>query len=310
MATLSAQHGVMSTAQFLDLEGVGRTTMQRAKAAGWLQQVTRRTLRIASSPETFLARCQAVSLEVGAVGFLSGQTAARLHGLRGMRTDRVEVTIPAGRRLKLPDWAGVGYTSWYSASDRDRGRDDLAVAAPTRMLFSLAATFNQYRFERAAEDAWHLALVSPREASDYLELHRCRGKNGVARMERWLERTLARNRPSQSGLELDLLAAIDRIGLPTPERQHPLTLVDGEVIHLDIAWPSVRLGVEPGASWWHGGDARQRLDQARDVACGEVGWQILRFDEQAVANAVSVVKRIRTVFDHRRAVADSQKLRG
>ena len=31
--------------------------------------------------------------------------------------------------------------------------------------------------------------------------------------------------------------------------------------------------------WWHGGDARQRLDQARDAACGEVGWQIVRFDE-------------------------------
>ena len=45
-------------------------------------------------------------------------------------------------------------------------------------------------------------------------------------------------------------------GLPEPIRQHPLLLLTGELIHLDIAWPEVRLAVEPGHSWWHGGDTR------------------------------------------------------
>ncbi len=81
------------------------------------------------------------------------------------------------------------------------------------------------------------------------------------------------------------LQAIERLGLPMPERQYPLALIDGDIIHIDIAWPDIRLGVEPGALWWHGGDERQRLDQARDVACGEVGWQIVRFDERAAMDA-------------------------
>ena len=111
-------------------------------------------------------------------------------------------------------------------------------------------------------------------------------------MERWLERALPRERPSQSGLELDLLAAISRLDLPTPERQHPVMLTDGEVVHIDIAWPGIQLGVEPGALWWHGGDERQRLDQARDVACGEVGWHIIRFDERLRDDAIGAARRI------------------
>ena len=101
----------------------------------------------------------------------------------------------------------------------------------------------------------------------------------MTRFERWLEKTAARTRPSQSGLELDVLDAVRRAGLPEPERQHPLTLRNGEVIHVDLAWPRARLGVEPGHSWWHGGDLGQRSDQARDRACDEIGWRIVRHDE-------------------------------
>jgi hypothetical protein len=175
-------------------------------------------------------------------------------------------------------------------------RTDLAVAAPLRMLFSLAASFNQYRFERAAEDAWHLGLVSPRTAAGYLELHRCRGKDGVRRMEIWLERALPRERPSQSGLEMDLLDAVHQVGLPTPVRQYPLALIDGEVIHIDIAWPLIRLGLEPGGMWWHGGDEKQRQDQARDVGCGEVGWQILRFDDRLKSDPMRAARQVERVY--------------
>ena len=67
----------------------------------------------------------------------------------------------------------------------------LLVATPMRMLFGLADAFNQFRFERAAEDAWHRGLITPSEAAEYLERHRCRGKDGVSTIERWLERTEA-----------------------------------------------------------------------------------------------------------------------
>jgi hypothetical protein len=273
--------------------------IRRAVRRQLFEPVTASTFRLASSPDTFASRGIAVALHVERRGFLSSWTAARLYGLRAMPHSPIHVTIDEDSRARLPEWAEVHTSSWCAEADRVHRNDGAVVASPLRMLFGLAAVFNQFRFERAAEDAWHLGLVEPAAAAVYLEEHRCRGKDGVVQMERWLERTLARSRPAQSGLELDLLRAIDEVGLPTPERQFPLELIDGETIHLDIAWPRVRLGVEPGAMWWHGGDRQQRLDQARDVACGEVGWQILRFDETLRRDPNAAARRIVLVYQQR-----------
>jgi hypothetical protein len=95
---------------------------------------------------------------------------------------------------------------------------------------------------------------------------------------------------------------IERVGLPTPMRQHPLRLATGELIHLDLAWPDARLAVEPGHSWWHGGDLRQRLDQARDRACNVVGWQVERYDETAQEDPEVTAWELLAIY--RRRVAD------
>ncbi len=176
-----------------------------------------------------------------------------------------------------------------------------------RMLWGLAAAFNQHRFERAAEDAWRPKLITPSAAADYLERHRCRGKHGIRRIETWLERATNQSAPSQSELERDLLDALARAGLPTPRRQHPLTLADGGVIHLDTAWPEVLLAVEPGAGWWHGGDARARRDQARDRACTELGRHVIRFDETVRDDLDGTARQVARIH-HR--LAASRKVAG
>lgn len=127
-------------------------------------------------------------------------------------------------------------------------------------------------------------------------------------MERWLEGSLDRNRPTQSDLERVLLEALEQRSLPVPERQFPLVLESGEEIHLDIAWPHIRLGVEPGGSWWHGGDEGQRKDQARDRACSELGWTIIRFDETLRDNPGRAADQIERI--HRRRTDDLRNVRG
>jgi very-short-patch-repair endonuclease len=108
---------------------------------------------------------------------------------------------------------------------------------------------------------------------------------------------------------VDLAAALRDMGLPDPVRQHPLQLRSGETIHLDLAYLDARLGLEPGATWWHGGDLRTRRDAGRDRACDEIGWRILRFDEvelrdiQRCARQVAAIRRSRLQqFAHQRAL--------
>jgi len=118
----------------------------------------------------------------------------------------------------------------------------------------------------------------------------------VIGLETWLERSLGRNRPTQSNLERRLIEALETEGLPSPECQHPLMLANGEVIHLDIAWPEVRLAVEPGDGWFHSGNFAVRRDQARDRACVELGWQVIRFDESIRSDFVSAARQIRNIY--------------
>ncbi len=44
-------------------------------------------------------------------------------------------------------------------------------------------------------------------------------------------------------------------------------------------------------------------DQARDRACGEVGWQVMRFDEAMRGDLVASGQQIKNTYERRRASA-------
>jgi very-short-patch-repair endonuclease len=290
------QYGVAGVHQLAE-RGISRSAVHRARRRGIIDDVTTGVVRVRSTPLSLRGRAMAVQLRSGRNGMISGWTAGSLVGLRSMPTRSIHVTVPPAFRRAMPDWADVHRSAWGDAGSHDH--HGFRLASPMRMLFGLAAAFNQHRFERAAEDAWHLELITPDEAARYLELHRCRGKDGVVRIERWLEHSCGRARPTQSNLERVLLDALEQTGLPRAQRQHPLTLATGETIHLDIAWPDIRLAVEPGSSWFHGGDLGQRRDQARDRACGEVGWLIVRFDDELRDHPHLAARQVARIYARR-----------
>jgi hypothetical protein len=235
------------------------------------------------------------------LGALKVTTSALEHGRRWgeLRSPVPGVVVLPGVELSIEGRALLAQLAGHRiVEQRDVGvrHDGLRVASPLRMLFGLAGQFNQFRFERAAEDVWHRGLVPPESAWEYLELIRRAGRGGVQRMAEWLEKAALRDRPAQSGLELDPVAIVERAGLPEPVRQQPLQLPSGEVIHLDLAWPAIRLAVEPGHSWWHGGDLGQRRDQAPDRACSAVGWQVDRYDEQAARRPAAIAVELGAVY--------------
>jgi hypothetical protein len=302
MQFLALHHWVASTEQLRAI-GVSKTALQHARRTGLFTTPVRGVVALAAIELSFEGLALAAQLASGREAFVSGPSAGVLYGLRSMSRDRIELTIKETRRLTPPSWCRLVRTSWIDeARDVIVRSDGIRVASPLRTLFGLAGQYNQHRFERAAEDVWHRNLVTPEAAADYLAEIRRSGRGGVTRFESWLEKTSARKRPSHTGLELNFVDMIDRVGLPTPKRQHPLLLATGELIHLDLAWPDARLAVEPGHSWWHGGDLRQRADQARDRACNVVGWQVERYDEAAQADPWGTAQELLAIY--RRRVAD------
>jgi very-short-patch-repair endonuclease len=279
--------------------GVAAPSVSKAVDKGLVRRVLTGVVGVPFAWDTFEGRAMAVQLAARQDGFLSGPTAARLYGLRGMPELPIEYTLPFTRQLLVPAWVRLVKTSWPDDEEYAAREDGLVVASPLRTLFGLASQLSQHRFERAAEDAWHLGLVDPARAAEYLARIRRRGRTGVARFETWLEKTQSRARAAATGLEQLLLDLCDRAGLPEPERQHPLELRSHETKHLDIAWPHIRLAIEPGHSWWHGGDLRQRADQRRDRACAEVGWQVIRYDESVWDHQDATVRELRALYRQR-----------
>ena len=279
LAFLAAHHWVASVEQLRELR-VTPSALKHARRTGALRSPVQGVVTVAGVELTLEGRALLAQLAAGHEAFVSGPTAGALYGLRAMQTTIVEITIMEWHSARLPERCRLVRTSWIDEQRDVVVREDgIRLASPLRMLFGLAGQFNRHRFERAAEDVWHRGLAGPADADAYLQAVRRSGRGGVKRMEAWLEQTALRPRPAQSGLELDLVDLAAAAGLPTPQRQFPLVVASGETVHLDIAWPAVRLALEPGHSWWHGGDLGQRRDQARDRACGAVGWLVLRFDE-------------------------------
>ncbi len=281
LALFSSQFWVADIAQLKEL-GVGARTITRARRRGTIVGVLPGIVRIAGSRGDVPVASDGPPAPCRRAGVPQRASAGVLHGLRQMPRSFVEVTVPEDQPVVMPAWGRQVRTSWIGSRARRPARAPTACGspAPLRTLFRLAAMFNDHRFERAAEDAWHLGLVTPADAADYLAAIRRSGRSGVARFERWLEKTLVRPRPSQSGLELDVLDALRARRPPGTRAAAPRSsLRSGEVIHVDLAWPTRPARGRAGHSWWHGGDLGKRADQARDRACDEIGWRIVRHDE-------------------------------
>jgi very-short-patch-repair endonuclease len=304
------QHGVARRDQLVAL-GVHRATIWRSLRDGELVEILPGVVRVHSSPDTFEMRAMAVQLQAAPDGYLSSFTSARLHGIWEMPAAPVFVTVPrripgqrstSHQRTPLPRWVARSESNWHDEAD-------VALVAGFRleradsMLFTLAARCNEHRFERIAEKAWHLGLVTPESLRGYVDHSRRRGRSGVRRMLWWLDKVGTRSRAMQSNFEVDLLHAVRTVGLPEPRKQHPLTLRSGETIHLDLAWPDRRLAVEPGHARYHAGDLRTERDDARDRACNELGWLIVRYNERARRDLAAVANEIATIYHARPIVA-------
>ena len=294
---LGRQRGVASDASLL--EHLSARQLKRAVFQGLLVPEVPGVKRLAGTVADLPSRVMTLSVYAGDLGFVSGMAAARQLGVECVPREYLELMIHEKRAPELPSWAKVTRSSWRIDEDRLELADGRVVSSPLRTLFRCAATGPDVRFEKIADQLWNKRLITPKEAAAYLEEVRRSGRSGVQRFETWLEKAIDRQRPSQSGLEVELAVAVVKAGLPEPLRQHPLILLNGELIHVDVAWEQARLGLEPGHTFWHSGDEKQRSDHSRDRACDEIGWRILRFDEVELRDMRRCVRQVVNIYKER-----------
>lgn len=282
------QHGVARISQLREL-GIAKSTISRARDRGFVADILPGVLRLTSMTDSFEMMAMAVQLQTMPDGFLSAFTALRIQGIWWLRDLPIWATVPvlAGPsissshvRTVLPEWVHRLESSWHHGHEHVDVVDGFRLQPSDSALFTIAGYTNDDGFERIAEQAWNLKLIAPGSFGEYVDTYRRSGRSGVARSVRWLESVADRERAIGSNFETDVLQAIRAVGLPEPEKQYEVIRRSGRPAFIDLAWPPIKLAIEPGHSRYHHGE-RERQDRIRDEELSELGWRTVRFDEVA-----------------------------
>jgi hypothetical protein len=79
-----------------------------------------------------------------------------------------------------------------------------------------------------------------------------------------------------SGLADSLVRLFRNNGLPVPEPEFPIRIAGG-LIHVDLAYPLLKIAIECDGYAWHMDRASFERDRARDAELMALGWKVLRF---------------------------------
>lgn len=280
-AMIATQHGVV-TRQQLVTDGVTRDQIRRFVSEGSISRCHDGVYRMATSPDTFESRCTAVCFADPSI-VVTGVAAARLWGFRHIKRSERPVVLVEHDRHPVSCAATVRRTNVLDEEDRVRRKDGIVLASPPRAWFDCARDLEDDAFEALTE--WvldhHAAMPTLWRTVRRLDN---RGRPGLARVKRVVSQRSAWQKPAGSRLELRVLKALHRAGLPELVRQHRLRLPNGVVILPDGADPSNCWAVEIDHVTWHGGRVDAQRDKGRDRGLRRIGWQVERVTDRELAD--------------------------
>ena len=275
----SQQFGMISARQLIE-KGCSERTIRRMASEGALQTVLPGVFRSPSWPmgreQLMVAGCLRNSAAA-----LAFTTAGQIHGLRKMFDDRVHLLVPHGSSPDLPGLV-VHRCRKIDPEDIVPLGNGMRVTSVARTLFDVGGVIGHRRVVSALENALDRKLVNMDAMSEVTLRLFHRRRPGSREIRSALLARSDWTSALQSDLEVRVLAAIRRAGLPIPVVQYELSFEDGHIVRFDFAWPHIRVALEVDHSFWHVGSEESRKDKQRDRKVATLSWQTLRITEDDV----------------------------
>lgn len=292
-AIARAQRGLLTIDQ-LTAHAVSARRRKRLLDEGVLVPLQRGIYRLATHEVSFEQRCLAARL-AAPDAVISGPTAGRLYGLRKCSTDDVHVI--ARRAIDLPDVVAHRTDFLRDVDVTEMGL--FRVLRPARLICDLSAYLSDADLESVIEQVLDRRMASMPLIRSVARLFAASGRTGTRRLVRVLDSRSDWLRPADSDLELRVDRALRARGIELV-RQFRVELDGGAVVHLDLADPEVRFGIEIDHVSWHGARLDAQYDKARDRALTRIGWTVvrvtdadirLRFDS-TISDLVDIARRL------------------
>lgn len=296
----ASQHSVFTRRQATQL-GISSRRIATAIRAGWLEEVTPTVVRVRASSSTWEQAVSAAVLAGGGWAAASHRTAARLHGLDGFdRCPAVELSIDRAHRWL---WTGAVAHHVKALEPCDLVRiDGIRCTGLARTLADLGSVVPADDVGRALTSARrrNVKLGWLRDTAE--RLHRP-GQSGTGILLRHLDAIPFEGQVPASWFEELLARCLDHPSLPSFVLQHSIRDAHGRfVARVDLAFPSVKLGLEAHSREFHFGPQQSEHDEDRDLCAAACGWELLYLGWYATQRPAQVVQRIAEVVAARRAV--------
>lgn len=259
MALATGQLGAFTRSQ-AHQHGLSDHQLRSRVQSGFLVQTGPNSFRVAGAPLTKEAELRQLILDIGEPAWVSGPTAAALHGFDGFELRRpFHVVLPRGRYVTRPG-ARIHRSDTIEPIDRTR-LAGLPVLSATRTMIDIAAFATSselaaaldsgVRDGRLSEDLLHRRVIALRSQGRY-------GLPLLAEVTAGLEVT----RGGHSWLEREYLRLLAAAGLPRPELQQVLTRANDRLVRVDCRFPGTPVVVELLGYRFH----RSKQEMTRDAA--------------------------------------------
>jgi hypothetical protein len=294
-AIAERRHSVVSHAQARSC-GLTQDQIDHRVSSGVLVRVYRGVYRMPGAPLSYEGQVLAAVVAGGRGARASFTTAARLFAVEGLITPDIHVTVPTGRRVRIP-----GVAVHESKDDRDvRRLGVIPVTSPARTLLDIAGIVHPATLEDALDDLWRRDLVTIARCLDLLAQL---GKHRGNKVLRALLNERTGKRPSGSGRENVVRRLIVAAGLPAPDTQVPIFSSSGRFIaRPDLAYPDAKLYIEFDSTRWHATEESLARDHLRHNRLAAEGWLPFVVDEnQLKHHRTELVESFNRALTERRA---------
>lgn len=198
--------------------------------------------------------------------------AAWLWGAEQVKGGALEVTAFAGRRPQIP-----GFTVHRSRMDADRAITShlsLPVVVPALTVVQLADTHHPHLVKSVANDLVKRHWTNFRAILEWIDIVGDRRREPLRRL--CLQAIEVGGHDDSPAARL-LGQALIRAGLGSFATDYPVETPEGLLL-VDLAWPSVKLGVEYNGGRDHDGTLARRDDTRRRNRLVAAGWRVLDAD--------------------------------
>ena len=270
---MKRQHGVITRAQALKA-GMTRAQIDRCLCSGRWVSEARGVYRHAAASLSPLSRLMAACLAHD--GLASHRSAAALHGIEGFKLDRIDVTVPRGKR---PSIAGVRlHQSSQMKLAKPTERQGVLCTGRARTVLDLAGVIPSRRLAGVIDAVLRDGLLRLGDLYGVLAAHARQGRHGCVALRSVLDECLGDDPIPLSEWSRMVEDLLTDSGLPRPRLEYRICDRAGTLLaQVDLAYPDHRVAIELDSVRYHLNRESFVSDPRRRNRLTLAGWKVLTF---------------------------------